>query len=103
MGDVKWPNGGNHILEEVKNHHSVTIKDMETRSKSHIEALDRYVQALDKKVDKKVDQVEEKIDKLAQQIQALDKKVDQVEEKIDKLAQQMKEIKNLMGEFIKKM
>merc|ERR1712194_139207 len=29
--DVKWPNGGQHILDEVKNHHSQALGQMENK------------------------------------------------------------------------
>ena len=65
--DVKWPNGGNHIVEEVKNHHSLAIEALEDKiekSGSHLEA----------KLNRKIDQVEGKVDKLAHLIGELLKK-----------------------------
>jgi len=73
--DVKWPNGGSHILEEVENHHSLAIEALEEK--------------LNRKIDQKIDQVESK--------------VDQVKSKVDELAQQIKEIKDLMGDLLSKM
>ena len=59
--DVKWPNGGKHILDEMQN----------------------QVQQVEAKVDKLAQQMEEKVDKLAQHI------IEEVKGVMEKLLQNM--------------
>jgi len=51
--DVKWPNGGQHILDEVKNHHSQALGPVENKVVS---------------VEGKLIQMENKVGELAEQI-----------------------------------
>ena len=75
--EVKWPNGGKHILDEVQN-----------------------------QVKEKVEKVEAKVDKLTQQMEQMEEKVDklaqQMEEKVDKLAQHAEEMKGVMEKLLQK-
>ena len=51
--DVKWPNRGNHVLEEVKNHHSEKVGQVEDK-----------VDQLEAKIVSQVVGVEDKVDRL---------------------------------------
>ena len=74
--DVKWPNGGNHVLEEVKNHHS-----------------------------EKATQIEDKVDQLNHQIEAKMSKMEaKIEVKIEpKIEVKMAQMENMIEKLLEKM
>ena len=76
--DVKWPNRGNHVLEEVKNHHSEKVGQVED----------------------KVDQVVDEIDKVLGKVIRVEDKVNQVVEKVHQIEAKMTEIENMMKKLL---
>ena len=73
--DVKWPNGGNHVLEEVKNHHSEKVGQVEDK-----------VDQLEAKIVSQVVGVEDKVDRLEAKMTA---KMTQMENMIKKILEKM--------------
>ena len=83
--DVKWPNGGSHVLEEVKNH----------------------LEGVKKHLSEKVSQVEVKIeDKMEDKNDKMEAKIEEVKNHFDKMKAKIEvkiaNIKSMIGSLLKK-
>merc|ERR1712194_285524 len=79
--DVKWPNGGSHVLDEVKNH-------LEEVKKHHSGQIGDKVQQMEVKMDEVKNQIVDKVHKMETKVVKMESmigKVDQMEDKVDKM------------------
>jgi len=76
--EVKWPNGGKHILDEMQD---------------QVQKVEAKVDKLAQQMEEKVEKVEAKVDKLSQHI----------EEKVDKLSQHIEGMKDVIEKLLQKM
>merc|ERR1712194_484588 len=80
--DVKWPTGGSHVLDEVKNHHSEKVDRLEAKIVSQVVGVEDKVVG----VEEKVVGVEEKVDRLEAKMEA---KMTKIENMIEKLLEKL--------------
>jgi outer membrane murein-binding lipoprotein Lpp len=90
--DVTWPNGGNHILDEVKNH----VRQVEDK-------VSGKVIRVEDKVDQVVEKVHQMEAKMTDKVDQVVEKINQHSEKVDQMEAKMTKIENMMEQLLEKM